>query len=134
MSARFRPYRPIGIYDKIGGREAIEAIVEDLYVRVLADRQLSGFFAATNLDRIKGRQTEFFSAALGGPGPYTGAAMKDVHRGIGITMHHFSLFAGHLSDALAAAGIPSDTVTDILSAIAPLAPAISSGSTITAKI
>jgi hemoglobin len=60
--------------------------------------------------------------------------MKQVHQGRGITMHHFKLVAGHLADALAAAGVPSATVTEILSAIAPLAPDIASGGTATAKV
>jgi hemoglobin len=49
-------------------------------------------------------------------------------------MHHFNLVAGHLSDALAAAGVPSGTVTDIISAIAPLAPDIASGEASAAKL
>jgi hemoglobin len=57
-----------------------------------------------------------------------------VHQGRGITMHHFSLVAGHLAEALAAAGVPSETVTEILSAVAPLAPEIASGDTTTAKV
>jgi hemoglobin len=117
------------IYDRIGGHEAIEAVVEDFYVRVLADDQLGGFFAGTNMNRLKGMQVEFFAAALGGPEPYTGAPMKQVHQGRGITMHHFSLVAGHLSGALTAAGVPSGTVVEILSAIAPLAPDIASADT-----
>jgi hemoglobin len=52
--------------------------------------------------------------------------MRQVHQGRGITMHHFSLVAGHLADALAAAGVPSETVTEILAAIAPLATEIAS--------
>jgi hemoglobin len=132
--ARFRRLEPNAIYDRIGGHEAIEAVVEDFYVRVLADDQLRGFFAGTNMDRLKGKQVEFFAAALGGPEPYTGAPMKQVHRGRGITMHHFSLVAGHLSDALTAAGVPSGTVVEILSAIAPLAPDIASADTTTAKV
>jgi len=92
------------IYDRIGGHEAIEVVVEDFYVRVLADDQLSGFFTGTNMNRLKGKQVEFFAAALGGPEPYTGAPMRQVHQGRGITMHHFSLVAGHLADALAAEG------------------------------
>jgi hemoglobin len=131
--ARFGKYQPISIYDKIGGYEAIEAVVEDFYVRVLADHQLAGFFAGTILNRRKGKQAEFLAAALGGPEPYTGAPMKQVHQGRGITMHHFNLVAGHLGDALTAAGARSETVTEILSAIAPLAPDIASGDTITAK-
>ncbi len=129
MLAHFRKPRPVSIYDRVGGREAIEVVVEDFYVRVLADAQLSGFFTGTNMSRLKGKQVEFFAAALGGPEPYSGAPMKQVHQGRGITMHHFSLVAAHLADALAAAGVPSGTVTEILSAIAPLAPEIASGET-----
>ena len=131
MLARFRKPQPGTIYERIGGHEALEVVVEDFYVRVLADHQLSGFFAGTNMNRLKGKQVEFFAAALGGPAPYTGASMKQVHQGRGITMHHFSLVAGHLADALAAAGVPSATVTDILGAIAPLAPEIVSAETST---
>ena len=60
--------------------------------------------------------------------------MKQVHQGRGITMHHFNLVAGHLADALAAAGVPSETLTEILSAISPLAPEIASGETTTANV
>lgn len=129
MLARFRTPEPTTIYDRIGGHEAIEVVVEDFYVRVLADDQLSGFFTGTNMNRLKGKQAEFFAAALGGPEPYSGAPMKQVHQGRGITMHHFSLVAGHLAAALAAAGVASSTVTDIIGAIAPLAPEIVSAET-----
>src|SRR3984893_12210302 len=126
MLAHFRKPEPNTIYDRIGGHEALEVVVDDFYVRVLADDQLSGFFTGTNMNRLKGKQVEFFAAALGGPEPYTGALMRHVHQGRGITMHHFSLVAGHLADALAAAGVPSKTVTEILAAIAPLATQIAS--------
>lgn len=121
------------MYERLGGLEAIEAVVEDFYVRVLADDQLKGFFAGANMNRLKGRQAEFFAAALGGPEPYTGAPMKQVHRGRGITMHHFSMVAGHLADALTAAGVPAETVTDILGVVAPLASEIASGEATGAK-
>ncbi|MEZ0353449.1 group 1 truncated hemoglobin [Mycobacterium sp. pR1184] len=134
LLATFRKPEPTTIYARIGGHEALEVVVEDFYVRVLADDQLSGFFTGTNMSRLKGKQVEFFAAALGGPEPYTGAPMKQVHQGRGITMHHFSLVAGHLADALAAAGVPPKTVTDILSAIAPLAPEIASSEAGTATL
>ncbi|MEM6107830.1 group 1 truncated hemoglobin [Mycobacterium sp. 050272] len=134
LLATFRKPEPTTIYARIGGHEALEVVVEDFYVRVLADDQLSGFFTGTNMSRLKGKQVEFFAAALGGPEPYTGAPMKQVHQGRGITMHHFSLVAGHLADALAAAGVPPKTVTDILSVIAPLAPEIASSEAGTAKL
>jgi hemoglobin len=115
------------IYELIGGEPALVAVVDDLYERILDDSRLAGFFTGTNLARLKGRQVEFFSAALGGPGPYQGAAMDQVHRGRGITMEHFSLVAGHLDAALRDAGVPDELVTEIMSAVAPLARDIVSG-------
>ena len=109
------------IYELIGGAEALETVVEDFYDRVLADGELAGFFTGTNMARLKGKQVEFFAAALGGPEPYTGAPMRQVHQGRGITMHHFNLVAAHLTDSLSAAGVPDDTVAQIIGAIAPLA-------------
>ncbi|BBX38689.1 group I truncated hemoglobin [Mycobacterium simiae] len=134
LLAHFRNPEPTTIYHRIGGHEALEVVVEDFYARVLADQQLAGFFTGTNMNRLKGKQVEFFAAALGGPEPYTGAPMKQVHQGRGITMHHFTLVATHLSEALKAAGVPAGTVTDIISAVAPLAPEIASGDTNTAPV
>lgn len=109
------------IYTQIGGAEAIEAVVDDFYDRVLDDEELADFFSGTNMARLKGKQVEFFAAALGGPAPYTGASMRQVHQGRGIAMHHFNLVASHLSSALEAAGVPPDIVAQIIAAIAPLA-------------
>jgi hemoglobin len=115
------------IYSRVGGYEAIEGVVEDFYNRVLADDELSGFFTGTNMGRLKGKQTEFFAAALGGPESYAGPPMKQVHQGRGIAMHHFDLVAQHLAAALDDAGVPPYTVTQIIAAIAPLGPEIASG-------
>jgi hemoglobin len=109
------------IYEQIGGTAALETVVEDFYARVLADQELAGFFSGTYMSRLKGRQVEFFAAALGGPEPYTGAPMRQAHQGRGITAHHFDLVAGHLTESLAAAGVPAGTVEQIIGAIAPLA-------------
>ncbi len=116
------------IYSQIGGHEALEVVVADFYDRVLADAELAGFFTGTNMSRLKGKQVEFFAAVLGGPEPYTGAPMRQVHQGRGITMHHFNLVAGHLSDSLAAAGVPDEILQQILAAIAPLSEDIATAS------
>jgi hemoglobin len=109
------------IYEQIGGAPAIETVVEDFYARVLADNELAGFFTGTNMSRLKGKQAEFFAAALGGPEPYSGASMRQVHQGRGITMHHFNLVAGHLRESLSAAEVPGEIIEQIIAAIAPLA-------------
>ncbi|HEX5113766.1 MAG TPA: group 1 truncated hemoglobin [Pseudonocardiaceae bacterium] len=112
------------VYDRIGGHEALTSVVDDFYVRVLGDPSLAGFFSGTNMSRLKGRQVEFFAAALGGPDPYVGVPMKQVHQGRGIMQEHFDLVATHLIAALSAAGVDQPTVDEIIGAIAPLAPEI----------
>ncbi|MFD3747466.1 group 1 truncated hemoglobin [Nocardia sp. NPDC058633] len=109
------------IYEQLGGHEAVRTVVEELYVRVLADAALAPFFVGINMTRMKGRQTEFFSAALGGPHRYSGASMKQVHRGRGITSHHFDLVAEHLTDAMSAAGVPPELLVQVLAVVSPLA-------------
>ena len=79
--ARFRKPEQTSIYDRIGGQEAIEVVVEDFYVRVLADDQLAGFFAGTNMNRLKGKQAEFFAQWLSAAPSPTPAPMKQVHQG-----------------------------------------------------
>jgi hemoglobin len=116
------------IFSRIGGYEALEVVVADFYDRVLADGELAGFFTGTNMARLKGRQVEFFAAALGGPEPYSGAPMRQVHQGRGITMHHFTLVTNHLAASLRGAGVAAETVDQILAAIAPLSTDIATAS------
>jgi hemoglobin len=123
---RFRRPATASLYEQIGGHDALEVVVEDFYCRVLDDDHLAGFYAGSNMKCVKARQVEFLSAVLGGPGPYTGTPMRQVHEGRGITMHHFAVVAAHLADSLCAAGLHPDTITDILQAIAPLAGEVAS--------
>lgn len=118
--SRSNVHNTISIYDELGGHEALEVVVEDFYTRVLADDRLSGFFAGTNMNRMKGKSAEFLAAALGGPDPYTGPSMRRAHQGRGITMEHFNLVVGHLRDSLVAADVPSETVAEILGVVSPL--------------
>ncbi|PRX99931.1 group I truncated hemoglobin [Allonocardiopsis opalescens] len=108
------------IYDAIGGHEAIEAVVDDFYGRVLADERLAPFFTGISMPKLKGRQVEFFAAALGGPVEYTGQSMRDAHLGRGIEQAHFDLVVEHLTASLLAAGVPETTTKEIITALAPL--------------
>lgn len=111
----------VNIYDAIGGEPALTAVVDDFYVRVLADPQLAGFFAGVNMPKLKGMQVEFFATALGGPDVYQGPSMRQAHAGRGISQADFDKVALHLTDALAAAGVPAEIIGQIAVAITPLA-------------
>ncbi|MEV0763516.1 group 1 truncated hemoglobin [Nocardia sp. NPDC050435] len=121
MDGLDEPRAPASTYAAIGGHEALERVVDDFYDRVLADPRLRPFFDGTNMSRMKGRQVEFFAAALGGPGPYRGVTLRQAHRGRGITRQHFDLVAGHLAAALTAAAVPAELIARIIAVVAPLA-------------
>jgi hemoglobin len=111
----------VSIYELVGGEPALAAVVDDFYERVLGDPRLAPFFAGANMPKLKGRQVEFFAAALGGPDAYQGASMRQVHAGRGIGQADFDQVAFHLASALAAAGAPAQTIAEIAAAITPLA-------------
>jgi hemoglobin len=108
------------IYDAIGGPAAVEAAVTDFYVRVLADPQLAGFFAGTDMRKLQSHQRAFLTAALGGPQLYTGRAMPEAHAGLDITDADFDAVVGHLAATLESLGVPPDTIGVIATALTPL--------------
>lgn len=54
------------LYDKLGGEEAITAVVDYFYELVLADETVNHFFNNTDMEKQRKHQAKFFSFALGG--------------------------------------------------------------------
>ena len=61
----------------------------DFYNRVLSDPELAPFFEASDIDKLRRMQREFFSVALGGPIRYDGQSLSYAHHGRGIRRTHF---------------------------------------------
>jgi hemoglobin len=108
------------LYEELGGKAAIAAVVEEFYARVIADPTLAPMFAGTDLDRLRRHQAAFLVAALGGPNEYRGRGMRQAHAGLNITAAQFGAVAGHLSDALAACGVPASTIATVIGHVAQL--------------
>ncbi|HVU92305.1 MAG TPA: group 1 truncated hemoglobin [Jatrophihabitans sp.] len=110
----------MSIYDEIGGADAVAAAVDEFYRRLLADADLAGFFAGTDLRRLKAHQRAFIAAALGGPEIYAGRDMAAAHAGLDISDADFDAVVGHLVDTLMSLGVPDATIAAIGSSLAPL--------------
>ncbi len=108
------------LYDTLGGAAAIDAVVGQFYERVLADETLAPFFATTNMGWLRKRNTEFFTQALGGPAIYKGKGMDIAHAKLPIEARHFARVAQHLTDTLAALGVPKALITRVIALVAPL--------------
>lgn len=114
----------MSIYDAIGGEAAVGAVVDELYRRLLNDSALKGYFDGVDMDQLARHQRAFITAALGGPGPYTGRAMGVAHTGLGITDDAFDRVAEHLVAILRERGVDEATVGQIGDGLAPLRPDI----------
>jgi methyl-accepting chemotaxis protein len=112
------------LFEQVGGRDAVVAAVDELYVRLLADGELAPYFTGKDLGRLKSRQVQFISAALGGPDRYRGRSMRTAHSQLGITHDHFDRVAGHLGDALVHLGVPGEITEAILETVSSLKPEI----------
>lgn len=110
----------VSLFEKLGGREALEAVVPMFYDRVLGDPDLSGFFADTDIDFQTKQQIAFLSMALGGPNEYDGRPMKEAHDGMGITDVHFDKVAGHLVATLKSVGVGKEDIDAVVDLVGPL--------------
>ena len=108
------------LYAKLGGKSAIEAVVNAFYDRVLADPELAPFFAETNMAWLKSRQVQFFTQSLGGPALYRGRAMQPAHAHLAIEDRHFALTVKHLVATLEALRVPKPLIEEVGALLAPL--------------
>ncbi|WP_395716309.1 hypothetical protein [Prosthecobacter sp.] len=92
--------REDSLYQKLGGKVAIDAVVDAFYVKVLADKRVKDFFADVSMDKQRRKQKDFLSAAFGGPLPWTGKDMRKAHEGMGLTEEHFNAIAENLVSTL----------------------------------
>jgi hemoglobin len=76
------------LYKRLGGYDAIAAVVDDFIPRLVADKQIGRFLVGLS-DNSKARLRQLFVEqacfATGGPCVYTGRDMKTTHKGLGIT-------------------------------------------------
>lgn len=112
---------PISLYDRLGGAPAVSAAVDGFYDRVLADDMLKSFFANSDPQELRRKQSVFMTYAFGGAPSYSGASMRAAHAGSvaqGLTDKHFDQVAGHLQDTLESLGLSDDLVSEVIGIVA----------------
>jgi hemoglobin len=108
------------IYDRIGGGLAVAAAVDDLYARILGDRESLTTSPDTDMAREKAHLRAFVAVALGGAQLYAGRDMHAAHARLGVTAAAFDAVVAHLVAALGGLGVPAATIEAIAETLAPL--------------
>jgi hemoglobin len=112
---KFNEARKNSLYQKLGGKAAIDAAVESFYVKVLADDRIKHFFGDINMNKQRRKQKEFLAAAFGGPVPWTGKDMRKAHANIpGLNDTHFNAVAENLQKTLEELKVPKDLIGQVM--------------------
>lgn len=105
------------LYDRLGGKPAITAVVDDFIGNVAADPRINGRFASTNIPRLKTMLVDQICEASGGPCKYTGRDMKSAHTGMRISDAEFTALVEDLVKSLDKFKVPAQEKIELLSAL-----------------
>lgn len=113
------------LYDRLGGRTAIVAVIDDFVANCAADTRINRFFAATAADKnrlavFKTHLVNQVCEATGGPCKYTGRDMKSAHAGLGISDGDFNALVEDLTKALDKSRVGKAEQAQILGILGPM--------------
>ena len=118
------------LYKRLGGYDAIAAVVDDFIDRLVADKQVSRFFTGASTDskkRIRQLVVDQICGATGGPCVYIGRSMKAAHEGLGINESDWQVSVGHLIASLDKFKVPQKEKDELLGIVSSLKPDIVTG-------
>jgi len=111
------------LYARLGGYDAIAAVVDDFIGRLVADKRFSKFFVGhseDSLKKIRMHVIDQLCAAAGGPCLYVGRDMKTSHHGLGITSDDWDASAKHLVESLDKFNVPKAEKDELLAFVGTL--------------
>jgi hemoglobin len=111
---------PKPLYHRLGGKAAISAVVDDFVGNVAGDKRINGFFADTDIPRLKRLLVPQICAASGGPCTYEGRSMREAHRGLGVTGRDFNALVEDLVKTLDKFNVPEREKNELLAVLGPM--------------
>ncbi|MDB2363497.1 PAS domain S-box protein [Flavobacteriales bacterium] len=102
------------LFNRLGGKAAVEAAVDLFYQKVISDDSISHFFSGVDMDEQKKKQKAFLTYAFGGRVKYTGKDMRTAHASMDLTEEHFAAVAGHLVATLEELGVEQSMIDEVV--------------------
>jgi hemoglobin len=108
------------LYERLGGKPAITAVVNDFIDLVGQDTRVRHAPAPARVPVIKTLLVEMVCQASGGPCVYAGRDMKTTHAGMGISGAEFEAVVDDLVKTLNQYKVPETEKNDLLALLAPM--------------
>lgn len=122
--AEAAPPAPKSLYDRLGGKPAVTAVVEEFVARTTSNDKIRDRFFNVDADKLKTLLVEFVCAAGGGGCQYEGRDMATTHASMYLVEDEFNALVGDLVGALDKFKVPDKEKNDLLGALGPLKPQI----------
>ena len=109
-------HAPASLYTRLGGYDAIAAVVNDLVARLAADPTLGRFWAHRGSDGVQREKQlviDFIVEKAGGPLHYGGRDMVVTHQGMRISEGDWKIFMGHVDATLAQFKVPAQEASEV---------------------
>lgn len=113
------------LLDRLGGVPALDAVIDSLYFRVMADDDLTDFFGGVDLRALKVHQRQFLSTAFSHKAPSSDSMQKRLmkaHRRLfskGLNESHFDRVVGHLIEALSELLVDRCLINEVVELLSP---------------
>jgi hemoglobin len=104
------------LYERLGGKGAVEAAVDNFYGKVMKDDRIRHFFDGVDLAKQKNKQKAFLSYAFGGLPSYSGKNMRDGHAHLvtrGLNDSHVDAVIENLGATLKELGVSDDLIKEV---------------------
>ena len=108
------------LYDRLGAKPAISAVVNQFVSNVAGDTRINARFATTDIPRLKGNLVDQVCMATGGPCEYKGHDMKTTHAGMKISNADFGALVEDLVKALDTFKVPAREKDELLGLLGPM--------------
>jgi hemoglobin len=111
------------LYERLGGYNALAAVVDEFMKRLAEDKQLARFLVGLSDDskkRLRQHLLNQFCQATGGPCIYTGREMKTVHTGLKITESDWDIAAKALVETLDKFKVPKKEKDELVNFVVSL--------------
>ena len=108
------------LFERLGGLDAITAVVDSFVARCAGDDRINAKFARTDVPRLKSMLVDQVCEASGGPCTYSGRSMRETHDGMGVTAGEFDALVEDLVTTLDEFEVPEAEKQELLGVLGPM--------------
>jgi hemoglobin len=108
------------LYQRLGGKEAINAVVKDLLANGVADPRLKPRLSGMDAAKCERQLTDLLCEATGGPCKYTGRDMKTAHTGWKVTETEWQAFVDNLGKTFDRFNVPARERGELAGMLMPM--------------